>query len=60
MRYLASLPLHVPADLVPLADRFDLQALQHEVEAAESLWQNIADPSGELHLCGVPDDDADP
>ena len=60
MRYLASLPLHVPADLVPATDRFDLQALQHEVEAAESLWANIADPDGELHLCGVPDDDADP
>jgi hypothetical protein len=60
MRYLASLPLHVPMDLVPLAERFDLRALQHEVEAAESLWQSIADPDGELHLCGVPDDDADP
>lgn len=60
LRLLASLPLHVPLDLVPLADRFDLQALQHEVEAAESLWANIADPDGGLHLCGVPDDDADP
>ncbi len=59
MRYLASLPLHVPTDLVPLTARFDLQALQHEVEAAEALWANIAGPDGELHLCGVPDDDAD-
>jgi hypothetical protein len=58
MRYLASLPVHVPIDLVPLADRFDLQALQNEIAVAEFEWQMGGDANGELHSCEVPDDDS--
>jgi len=49
LRVVASLPVSVPESIVPLADRYDLAALQRSVAHAEA----TLDAMGELERCEV-------